>query len=272
MTHPLRDDVLRRKTAIITGAGRGIGRGGALGLARRGARVAILDVVPDELDTTLGLVRKEGAEAIGVITDLRQRDQIDRALSQVSEAWGPPDVLVNNAAVLYLKSFEDTDPVVWDATIEVNLNAVYYLTWRVFRQMLERGRGNIVTMSSSAGIRPFALETAYCAAKYALEGMLRSLALEATARGLIITLCTPGRTTKPTSMTDAAFAALAPEQRERYASPQVFAEAFGYLAATTDVALSGRRFDLFALAELVREQGWDVPGWLAVQRAERNSV
>jgi 3-oxoacyl-[acyl-carrier protein] reductase len=272
MTPPTRDSALRGKTAIITGAGRGIGRGGAVGLARRGARVAIFDVVPDELETTLRLVRDEGAEAMGIITDLRRRDDIDRALGQVTDRWGPPEVLVNNAGVLYNKVFEDTDPAVWDETIEVNLNAVYYLTWRAYGGMLQRGRGNIITMSSTAGVRPFALETAYCAAKYALEGMLRSLALEATARGLIVTLCTPGKTTKPTSMTDAAFAALSPEQQQRYASPLVFAEAFGYLAAATEPGLSGRRFDLFALAEAVRERGWDIPGWLALQRAERNSV
>ncbi len=106
----------------------------------------------------------------------------------------------------------------------------------------------------------------------AIEGLFRSLALEATARGLFVALCTPGKTTKPTSMTDAAFAALPPEERSRYAGPEVFAEAFGYLAAISDRTLSGRRFDLYALAELVREQGWSAPGWLALQRAERNSV
>jgi hypothetical protein len=97
------------------------------------------------------------------------------------------------------------------------------------------------------------------------------MALEVTSRGLIVTLCTPGKTTKPTSMTDAAFAALPEKERERYVSPLAFAEAFGYLAAVTDRAASGRRFDLFALAELVREHGWTAPVWLALQRAERNT-
>ena len=270
MRHPLQDNGLRGRTALITGAGRGIGRGAAVGAACRGARVIIVDITGDELEVTLRLVRETGAEARPIRADLAQREEIDRTLREAAEVWGPPDVLINNAAVLVFKSFEETDPAVWDETIRVNLEAPYYLTWRVYHGMLGRGRGNIVTMSSTAGVRPYALETAYCASKYALEGLFRSLALEATSRGVIVTLGTPVRTTKPTSMTDASFAALPPEEQSRFASPLVFAEAFGYLAGTDDPGLSGRRFDLFALSELIREQGLAVPGWLALQRAERN--
>lgn len=268
----MNDQALVDRIVLVTGSGRGIGRGAVLGLARRRARLALLDVTDDELDRTAHLARAEGAEVMPIRADLRRREEIDRALATLGAAWGPPDVLVNNAAVLHLKSFEDTDPTVWHDTIAVNLDAVYYLTWRVYREMLARGRGHILSMSSNAGVRPFALETAYCAAKYGIEGLFRSLALEAAQRGIFVALCTPGKTTKPTSMTDAAFAALPLEEQRRYAGPEVFAEAFGYLAAVSDLTLSGRRFDLFALAELVREQGWSVPGALALRRAERDHV
>lgn len=267
-----RDTGLRGRVALVTGAGRGIGRGAAVGLARRGARVALLDITDAEMDVSRRLVEEEGAVVMAARVDLRQRDEIDRALRAVTEAWGPPDVLVNNAAVLHLRAFEETDGGIWDDTLRVNLEAPYYLTHRVYRAMLERGRGHIVTMSSTAGVRPFALETAYCASKYALEGLFRSLAIEATARGIIVVLCTPGTTTKPTSMTEAAFAALPADECRRFASLLTFAEAFGYLAGTTDPVVSGRRFDLFALAELVRERGWNAPTWLALQRAERNGT
>ena len=272
VNHPLKDKGLADRIVLVTGSGRGIGRGAAVGLARRGARLALLDVTDDELDRTVALARAEGAQVIALRADLRRRDEIDRALATLAGVWGPPDVLVNNAAVLHLKSFEETDPSVWDDTIRVNLEAAYYLTWRVYRHMLDCGRGHILSMSSNAGVRPFALETAYCAAKYGIEGLFRSLAVEAMAHGVFVVLCTPGKTTKPTSMTDGAFAALAPEDQSRYSGPEVFAEAFGYLAAVSDRAFSGRRFDLYALAELVREQGWSVPGALALQRAERDHV
>ena len=265
------DRTLASRIAVVTGAGRGIGRGAAFGLARRHARIVVVDVTTDELDTTVAMVQAEGAEVMPLRADLTDRNQIDGMLDTVAKTWGPIDILVNNAAVLHTKSFEDTTPQVWTETIQVVLEAPYYLSWRVCGDMLKRGRGNIVTVSSTAGVKPFALETAYCAAKYGVEGLFRSMALEVTSRGLIVTLCTPGKTTKQTSMTDAAFAALPAEQQERYVSPLAFAEAFGYLAAITDPASSGRRFDLFALAELVREHGWTVPAWLALQRAERNT-
>jgi NAD(P)-dependent dehydrogenase (short-subunit alcohol dehydrogenase family) len=271
MEHPIQDNGLRGKTALVTGAGRGIGRGAAVGVARRGARVIIVDVTDDELEVTLRLVREAGAEAWPIRADLARRDEIDRTLREAEDVWESPGALVNNAAVLFRKSFEQTDPEIWDETLDVNLGAPYYLTWRVYQAMLARGHGNIITMSSNAGVRAFPLQTAYCASKYALEGLFRSLALEAASRGIIVTLATPGKTTKPTSMSDASFAALPPDEQARYSSPLVFAEAFGYLAGTGDLALSGRRFDLFALSELIREQGLAVPGWLALQRAERNT-
>jgi 3-oxoacyl-[acyl-carrier protein] reductase len=266
---PRTDDGLRGRVAVITGAGRGIGRGAALGVARRGARVAALDLT-DELDTTVRLVEREGGEILPVRADLRRPEEIDGALAEVQRRWGQPDILVNNAAVLHLQPFERTDASVWEDTLRVNLFAAYYLTWRVYPAIVGRGRGNVIAMSSNAGARPFALETAYCAAKYGIEGLFRSLALEATAHGVIVTLGTPGMKTKPTSMTDAVFAALPEEERRRYVGPEAFAEAFGYLAGTTERVLSGHRFDLYALSELIRERGWDIPAWLVVQRAERD--
>jgi 3-oxoacyl-[acyl-carrier protein] reductase len=263
------DDGLRGRVAVITGAGRGIGRGAALGVARRGGRVAAIDV-GDELDTTVRLVRDEDGEILPIRADLRRPDEIDRALAEVHRHWGAPDILVNNAAVLYLRPFEQTDAQVWEDTLRVNLIAAYYLTWRIYPAVVGRGRGNVIAMSSNAGVRPFALETAYCATKFAIEGLFRSLALEATAHGVIVTLGTPGAKTKPTSMTDAAFAALPDEERRRYVGPEAFAEAFGYLAGAADRALAGHRFDLYALSELIRERGWDIPAWLAVQRASRD--
>jgi NAD(P)-dependent dehydrogenase (short-subunit alcohol dehydrogenase family) len=263
------DGALRGRVAILTGGGRGIGRGGALGLARRGARVAVLDVTTDELDHTVSLVRAEGGEAVGVRTDLRDRSAIDRALADVTARWGVPDVLVNNAAVLREVPFEETTPEVWDETLAVNLHAGYHLAWRLYPAMIAARRGTIVAVSSRAGMQPFSLETAYCAAKYAVEGLYRSLAIEAESHGVLVTLCTPGRTTKPTSLTDAEFAAWPESRRQRYVPPETFAEGFGYLAGATDLRLSGRRMDLNALGEVVRDRGWHVPAADAIRRAER---
>ena len=258
--------------ALVTGAGRGIGRGAALGVAARGAAVVVVDIVPEEMARTVSRVRGLGADVLAVHADVRRRAELDRALEEAARWRGTPDILVNSAAVLRMAAFEETDPDLWDETLRVNLDAAYYLAWRLYPAMVARGDGCIITVSSTAAVQPFPRETAYCASKYALEGLIRSLALEAAGRGVCVTLGIPGRRTKPTSMTEAEFAALPPEAQAAYAPPEAFAEAFGYLAAARDERLVGRRFDLWALAELVRDEGWDVSPARALERAERDGV
>jgi NAD(P)-dependent dehydrogenase (short-subunit alcohol dehydrogenase family) len=267
-TNVLTDHELRGRVALVTGAGRGIGRGAAVGLARRSARVVAVDINQGELETTSQLLKDAHAEAMIVNADLRSRSEIDGVLERAAQRWGKPDILVNNAAVMRLKPFEQMNPTVWDEAMKVNLDAAYYLTWRLYADMIAQRRGHIVTVSSTSGVRPYALETAYCCSKYALEGLFRSLAIEAAPYGVIVTLSTPGKKTKWTSVSDAEFAKLPEPERREFASPLAFAEAFGFLAAADDRALSGRRFDLHALAELVRKHGWSLPPWMALQGAE----
>ena len=147
----------------------------------------------------------------------------------------------------------------FDETIAVNLLAPVRLIRAFLPAMQERGRGAIVNVSSAAGIRPFANETDYCAAKYGLEGFSYSLAMELSPLNISVNLISPGYPIKPTSVTAAEFAAWPAERRNDYRDPIDMADAFAYLALQypCEGGVTGQRFDAFELAEEVRRNGWN---------------
>ena len=268
-TTPLTDDALQGQVAIITGAGRGLGRGGAVGLARRGATVIAVARTEQELARTAAMA-PEG-RVLPAVVDLSSPSAVDAFVDQVVREHGHVDVLINNAGMLPFEPFERTTPELWATVMQVNLHAAYQLAWRLYPAMVARGRGVISNVSSGAAVRPFILETAYCATKYALEGLTKSIALEALEHGVAVTLTTPGAPSKPTSMTEAQFLALPDEQRARYADDLDVAEAFGWLGGQVDTRLNGRRFDLHGLGALVRERGWGVGTHEVLQRVDRTT-
>ena len=265
---PLSDDALQGQVAIVTGAGRGLGRGGAVGLARRGATVIAVARSRDELERTAALA-PEGS-VVPTVVDLVDPEAVDLLVDRLEAEYGQVDILINNAGMLPFEPFERTTPDLWHTVMQVNLHAAYQLAWRLYPAMVARGRGVISNVSSGAGVRPFILETAYCATKYALEGLTKSLALEALEHGVAVTLTTPGAPSKPTSMTEAEFLALPTDVRARYADDLDVAEAFAWIGAQVDTRLNGRRLDLHGLGALVRERGWGVSPHEALQRVDRS--
>jgi len=262
------DEELAGQVAVVTGAGRGLGRGAAVGLARRGATVIAAARTEAELERTAALA--PAGRVVATVVDLADEVEVDALVDQVVAEHGEIDVLINNAAMLPFEPFERTTPALWKTVWQVNLHAAYQLAWRVYPAMQRRGRGVISNVSSGAGVRPFVLETAYVATKYALEGWTKSLALEALPYGVAVTLTTPGAPSKPTSMTEEAFLALDPAERARYADDLDVAEAFAWLGGQTDVAVNGHRFDLHGLGALVRERGFGVTAFEALQRVDRS--
>jgi len=247
--------MLEGQVAVVTGAGRGIGRGGAVCLGRWGAKVSLLARTVDELEETKLLVEAAGGEALVCAVDVRDTGALLRALDRTEQVLGPITHLCNNAAVLDYLPFEDTTPEVWNRTLETNLGAAYHASRIIYPRLLARGGGTIHNVSSAAGIKGFAGETAYCAAKFGLEGLSRALALEAAPRGIIVTLSSPGIGTKPTSVTMKDFRQMPGERTEAWADPLVMGDAFAFLTYTRDQGLAGRRFNLFRLSELVRQKG-----------------
>jgi 3-oxoacyl-[acyl-carrier protein] reductase len=251
-------DALAGKTVLITGAGRGLGHGVARGLAAYGATVVAVARTASELAELAETVRATGGTIETIVADLASPTETARLAFDVTTRHGGVDALVNNAAILRMTAFLDLSAADFDETIEVNLLAPVRLTRALLPAMLERGRGAIINVSSAAGIRPFAAETDYCAAKYGLEGFSYSLALELAPRNVSVNLVSPGYRIKPTSITAAEFAAWPAERRAEFRDSIDMADAFAWLAVQfpAEGGVTGQRYDAFALAEEVRRMGW----------------
>jgi NAD(P)-dependent dehydrogenase (short-subunit alcohol dehydrogenase family) len=219
--------------------------------------VAVARTKPElqELATT---VRSAGGQIETTVADLASPKEIASLAAELITRHGGVDTIVNNAAILRMTSFLDLPADAFDETIAVNLLAPVRLTRALLPAMLERGRGAIINVSSAAGIRPFAEETDYCAAKYGLEGFSFSLALELAPRNVSVNLVSPGYLIKPTSITAAEFASWPAERRATYRDPIDMADAFAFLAVQypQEGGVTGQRFDAFELAEQVRHMGW----------------
>jgi len=187
-------------------------------------------------------------------------DLLVQSIQRAEKEMGPITALVNNAAVLDYLPFEDTSPELWERALAVNLKAPYYAMHYLYRRMMARGDGSIHNVSSGAGWKGFANETAYCATKFGLEGLSKALAMEAVAHGILVTLSTPGVTTKPTSLSMEQAAAMPAEATRQWCDPLFMGEAFAFLAHARHPRLAGRRFDLYHLSERVRcHKGLELP-------------
>jgi NAD(P)-dependent dehydrogenase (short-subunit alcohol dehydrogenase family) len=186
---------LEGKTALVTGAGRGIGRSVALQLAGAGASVALVARSRDELDETAHRVHELGRAALVAPADLGKLDQLQRAVRRTNDELGAVDILVNNAAVVWpLGASIAVEPAEWAAAIAINLVAVAVLSFALLPAMLERGWGRIVNVSSGIAAQPGAMigANAYATGKAALEAHTINLAAELAGSGVTVNAFRPG--------------------------------------------------------------------------------
>jgi 3-oxoacyl-[acyl-carrier protein] reductase len=173
------DALLTGRTAIVTGAGAGIGRGVARVFARFGARVAILEIDPVTAARTAEEIGAAGGEALAVPTDVRDPDAVDRALTTTVDRFGGVDVLVNNAGGTFAAPFLESREKGWDALLRANLKSVLHCTQLVGRQMVAQGRGgSIVNVVSIEGVRAAPGYAPYAAAKAGVINFTQTTALE----------------------------------------------------------------------------------------------
>lgn len=166
------------KVALVTGAGRGMGRHIALALARYGADVALCSRTAGELEVVAEEIRAMGRQALVQPIDLTRTAQITTMADSVAETLGSIDILVNNAGVNIPQWAEEVTEEAWDRVLDLNLKAQFFCAQAVGRHMIRRGGGRIIMVSSQAGSVGLIKRAAYCASKGALNQLTRVLALE----------------------------------------------------------------------------------------------
>jgi NAD(P)-dependent dehydrogenase (short-subunit alcohol dehydrogenase family) len=177
---------------VITGATRGLGRGIAKAFLRNGWRAALLARGEEKLQSLKEELGAHDESALFLSVDVSQSDQVEKAISLVSEKFGGIDVLINNAALDHPGSIEDLTVEQWNEVIGVNLSGAFYLSKAVFPIMKKQKNGFIVNISSVAGKRGWPNATAYCASKFALTGFTQALGSEGRQHNIRCCVCYPG--------------------------------------------------------------------------------
>jgi 2-hydroxycyclohexanecarboxyl-CoA dehydrogenase len=180
------------KIALVTGAGGGMGEATSLRLARDGMAVAVLDINSDAAASVAQAISDDGGLALSVSADVSDRSQVEAAVEKIRRDLGPITVLVNNAGIENFTAFEDIDDDNWDRLMAVNLKGAYIVTQLALPDMLSRGWGRVINISSFGAQLGAVAMVHYTASKGGLISMTRSLALELGARGITVNAIAPG--------------------------------------------------------------------------------
>lgn len=233
-----------RKVALVTGAGRGIGRAIAIELAKRGCAVAVnYSHSEGSANEVAAEIIASGGEAFAVKADVSNAEEVKAMFKAVAEKLGPVNVLVCNAGVTrdnLLMRMKDED---WDDVIKTDLSSLYYCAKEAVRPMLKGRWGRIVAISSINGLRGSAGQCNYAAAKAGVVGFVKSLAREVASRGVTVNAVAPGfiATDMTAVLSDEAKAQfMASIPAGRAGTPQDVAEAVAFLVSDGAAYIQGQ--------------------------------
>lgn len=223
---------LAGKVAVITGAGRGIGRAVALAYAREGARLALCSRTKTELSSTAAELGRLGAEVLALPADVSQPDQVVIFVDNAVAKFGRLDVLVNNAGVAHPEaSFLELSLREWDRVLAINLRGAYLVARAVIPHMVRQKGGSVINVSSWLGRDALTGWGAYGVSKWGLEGLTRYLALELKPSRVRVNSVSPGYVA--TKMTNYGGA-----------KPESVVDLFVYLGSDASRAITGQALDV----------------------------
>ena len=188
---------LTGKVALVTGAGKGIGRAVALALAAEGVNVGLLARTASDLETLSAEIALLGVKTSSVLADVADRTAVNLAVAQIHQELGPIDILINNAGIGSFAKFLEMEPEQWEQIIQVNVLGTYYVTRAALPDMIARQSGDIINISSTSGQRAAAGSSAYSASKFAVLGLTEALMQEVRKHNIRVSALTPSTVATP---------------------------------------------------------------------------
>ncbi|APH05114.1 3-ketoacyl-ACP reductase [Bacillus weihaiensis] len=182
---------LKGKVAIVTGAGKGIGKAIAVALAKEGVNVGLIARTEADLIETSKEIKAFGVHTAYALADVSSMTQVNTAVETLHNELGATDILINNAGIGKFGTFLELDPEEWKKMIDVNLMGVYYVTRAVLPQLMNKNSGDIIMISSTAGQKGAPVTSAYSASKFGVLGLTESLALEVRKHNIRVSALTP---------------------------------------------------------------------------------
>lgn len=233
---------LEGKVSLITGAAQGIGEATALKFAREGAIVVVCDVQQAGIDQVVAQCEAAGAQAVGYVMDVTDREQVESVVAQVKERFGRIDALINNAGITQDARLQKMTLAQFDRVIDVNLRGVFHCAQTVADIMVAQGSGAIVNASSVVGIYGNFGQTNYAATKFGVIGFTKTWSRELGAKGVRVNAVAPGFITTPMvkAMPENVLQSMeAKVPLKRLGEPEEIANVYAFLASDEASYING---------------------------------
>jgi len=235
---------IKDRVAIITGAGRGVGRATAIQFAREGAQVVLFSRTRSHLEETASIITQTGGRVLAIAGDVSREEDVMALFERVRESYGRVDILINCAGIIAVRPFVEMDVATWDAILNVNLRGTFLCCREAFRLMVSQQYGVIINLSSLSGVKgveKFPGLSAYNVSKSGVAGLTEILAVEGKPHNIRVCAVSPGAI-------DTQMLREAGHNLQAGMTPNDLAEILLFMADDSGRMLSGSNIELFTNA------------------------